>query len=174
MGMRIRGWWRCRRRVAGEGVRWGAADGGRRRILRGTVTEEPGKGGVHQDGRRVFERGVLRRPARVSRTNPFPRVRPPFPAMEPPPSVCRFSPAAMAPPSSLCCFSPAAMEPPPSACRSSYALSTTILCPLHPFYRFLPSPYVRYPYACRMFPDPTAPGVTSTHSGTFKSEMLER
>ena len=90
MGMRIRGWWRCRRRVAGEGVRWGAADGGRRRILRGTVTEEPGKGGVHQDGRRVFERGVLRRPARVSRTNPFPRVRPPFPAMEPPPSVCRY------------------------------------------------------------------------------------
>ena len=28
-------------------------------------------------------------PARVSRTNPFPRPRPPFPAMEPPPSVCR-------------------------------------------------------------------------------------
>ena len=68
-------------------------DGGWRRILRGTVTGEPGKGVFRQDGRRVFERGVLRRPARVSRTNPFPRVRPPFPAMEPPPSVCCFSPA---------------------------------------------------------------------------------
>ena len=64
-------------------------DGGWRRIVRGTVTGEPGKGVFRQDGRRVFERGVLRRPARVSRTNPFPRPRPPFPAMEPPPSVCR-------------------------------------------------------------------------------------
>ena len=53
------------------------------------VRREPGKGVFRQDGRRVFERGVLRLPARVSRTNPFPRVRPPFPAMEPTPSTGR-------------------------------------------------------------------------------------
>ena len=51
-----------------------------------------------QDGRRVFERGATKRPARVSRTNPFPRPRPPFPAMEPPPSVCRTTTVPAAPP----------------------------------------------------------------------------
>ena len=34
------------------------ADGGRRQIVRGTVTREPGKGVVRQDGRRVLERDL--------------------------------------------------------------------------------------------------------------------
>ena len=55
-----------------------------------------------QDGRRVFERGVFRRPARVSRTNPFPRPRPPFPAMEPTPFLCRTLPAELCLPNFAC------------------------------------------------------------------------
>ena len=69
-----------------------------------------------QDGRRVFERGVLRHHARVSRTNPFPRMRPPFPAMEPLPSVCRPPSAALRLPPSVC-------RPPSAALRQLLSVS---------------------------------------------------
>ncbi len=94
-----------------------------------------------QDGRRVFERGVLRRPARVSRTNPFPRPRPPFPAMKPPPSVClppsaslRLLPSVCCPPSvalrlllSVSLPPSAAFRLPPSVCCSPSATLRQLL-----------------------------------------------
>ena len=46
------------------------ADGGWRRILRGTVIGEPGKGVFRQDGRRVFERGDS--PRELAGRTPFP------------------------------------------------------------------------------------------------------
>ena len=113
--------------LTGTWCRWNGkcpADGGWRRILRGTVTREPGKGVFRQDGRRVFERGATERPARVSRTNPFPRPRPPFPAMEPPPSVCRLLSVALrqmlsvsCSPSAAFCLLPSVRRPPSAALR---------------------------------------------------------
>ena len=66
-------------------------NGGRRRISRGTVTGEPGKGVFRQDGRRVFERGGSVTPRELAGRTPFPecdRRSPPWCRRPPPTALC--------------------------------------------------------------------------------------
>ena len=119
-------------------------DGGWRRILRGTVTGEPGKGVFRQDGWRVFERGGVVAPRELAGRTPFPecdRRSPPW-SRRPPSAAFRRPPWRRRPPSVAFRRPPWRRRPPSVAFRRPPWSRRPP--PAAPHMPFRPPSYVRF------------------------------